>query len=227
MKVGIDGRYAERKLAGIGKYIKYLTLGLSEIGVECIIFYSRVPENKIQNKKVKSVVLKSNNRYFFEQILLPQALKREEVNLYHATGNVGVPLLSSVPTVLTVHDIIPLRIKDYFGFSRAPFLSKLSFLIRLKTSLVRAKKVITISNFVKRQLVKSLGISANKIRVVNSGISVEKREGKLPSGLVGKKFILNHGGIDVRKNLETLIKAFRLVHKRFQALNPEIFYAPI
>lgn len=218
MRVGIDGRYAEGKLVGIGKYVKYLALALSDFGVACVIFYSRVPETRIQKKGIKSVVLKSRNRYFFEQILLPKALKEEGIDIYHAAGNLGVPVFSPVPTILTVHDIIPLRIKDYFAHSNIPFLSQWSFLFRLKTSLARAKKIITISNFVKRQLINSFKLPSNRIKVIKSGVLKESWGGKLPPQLVGQKFILNHGGIDVRKNLDRLIKAFAVVHKSFPDL---------
>jgi hypothetical protein len=110
MIIGFDGRYAEGKLVGVGKYIKYLLLELDKLGVKCVIFYSKSPEIEIKGENIRSVILNSTNRYIFEQILLPIALKHEKVDLYHALGNLGVPLFCPVPTILTVHDIIPLEI---------------------------------------------------------------------------------------------------------------------
>lgn len=218
MRVGIDGRYAEGKLAGIGKYIKYLSIGLSRLEVGCTIFYSRQPEIKIQGRGIKSVILKSSNRYFFEQVLLPKALKKERVDLYHATSNTGVPLFCSFPAVLTIHDIIPLEFKNYFDSSKLPFLSRFLYIFRLKISLFKAKRIIVISEYTKRALISKFGIEEDKVKVIRSGISGVKASGKLPAGIEKEKYILNHGGIDIRKNLERLIRAFAKFHSKFPDL---------
>ncbi|MCX6704862.1 MAG: glycosyltransferase family 1 protein, partial [Candidatus Woesebacteria bacterium] len=39
-----------------------------------------------------------------------------------------------------------------------------------------------------------------------------KNPGRLPKVFMGQKYILNQGGIDIRKNLDNLIKAFALVN---------------
>lgn len=73
------------------------------------------------------------------------------------------------------------------------------------------------SEFTKESLMKRLKIKEDKISVVPLGVA-EINEGKLPKELVGQKYILNHGGLDIRKNIERLIKAFVLVHKEFPDL---------
>jgi glycosyltransferase involved in cell wall biosynthesis len=215
MKIGIDGRYAEGDLVGVGNYIKNLAEGLVKRKIECFIFYSQKPRYKIDG--IKEVILSSLNRYVFEQVLLPLSLKENKIDVYHAVGNWGVPLLSSIPTVLTVHDIIPYEFKNYFQYARFPFISKLSYKFRLLTSCAKAKKIITVSRFVKKELVNKLKINSEKIEVVYSGVKIGK-EGKLPKDLVGQKYILNHSGIDIRKNQQRLIEAFRAVKKKFPDL---------
>lgn len=211
MIIGFDGRYVEGDLVGVGKYIQNLVSGVVKKGYTCIVFYSKKPKYTIAGD---TVILKSINRYHFEQILLPQALKKYKVDLYHATGNNGIPFFCPVPSVLTVHDIIPLEIKDYFSYSPLPFLSKLSYSLRLKTSLLRASKIVTDSNFVKTELIKKLNVMPDKIQTIYLGTPEVSSSGNLPSDLIGKKYILNHGGMDIRKNQETLIKAFDIVHKQ-------------
>ena len=215
MIIGFDGRYAEGDLVGIGKYIQNLIRRVSK-KEKCIIFYSKRPKVAIKEKNIKSVILKTSNRYVFEQISLPRALKREKVNFYHAAGNMGVPLACPVPAILTVHDIIPLEIEGYFSYSPLPLLSKLSYLFRLKSSLSKAKKIVTVSNFVKNELVEKLKVRPDKIKTIYSGMPAMPRGGVLPKELSSIKYILNNGGIDIRKNLDTLIKAFAVVHKRVE-----------
>jgi|SRR3989344_1159718 len=212
MIIGFDARYAEGDLVGVGKYIQSLVTGVTKSGQTGIVFYSREPKVKIPG--ITAVILNSFNRYHFEQVLLPIALKKYKVDLYHATGNVGVPLFCPVPAILTVHDIIPLEIKDYFSYSPFPFLSKLSYALRLKASIFKAVKIVTDSNYVKNVLTKKLNVTPEKIQTIYLGSPATITPGKLPRSLIGTKYILNHGGIDIRKNLDRLIEAFALVHKK-------------
>jgi glycosyltransferase involved in cell wall biosynthesis len=214
MKIAFDGRYAEGNIAGIGKYIQNLVSILGKKGNECTIFYTRSPQIKITS--AKAVVLNSLNRYHFEQVLLPRALKDSKVDLYHAAGNVGIPLFCPVPAVLTVHDLIPLEIEDYFSYSPAPPLSKFSYITRLKSSINSAAKIITVSEYVKKKLVKKLNVDSGKIQTIYSGSPKIVGFGSLPSKLKGQIYILNHGGIDIRKNLDKLVEAFVLVHRKYK-----------
>lgn len=213
MIIAFDGRYAEGDLVGVGKYIQNLIQHVSR-KEKCVIFYSKNPKIAIKGENIKSVVLKAPNRYVFEQISLPRALKKEKVNLYHAPGNVGIPLSCRVPAVLTIHDIIPLEIKGYFSYSPSPILSKLSYLFRLKSSLAKARSIVTVSNFVKKELVEKLNVNPRKIKTIYSGLPDMSKGGDFPKELAGFKYILNNSGIDIRKNQDRLIEAFAIVHKK-------------
>lgn len=212
MIIGFDARYAEGDLVGVGKYIQSLVTGVAESGQTCIVFYSREPKVKIPG--TTAVILNSSNRYHFEQVLLPLALKKYKVDLYHATGNVGVPLFCPVPAILTVHDIIPLEIKYYFSYSPIPFISKISYISRLRSSLYKASKIVTDSLYVKDRLEKKLNVPRGKMQTIYLGSPAIVTPGRLPRSLIGAKYVLNHGGIDIRKNLDRLIEAFALVHRK-------------
>ncbi|HJY98930.1 MAG TPA: glycosyltransferase [Patescibacteria group bacterium] len=216
--VGIDARYAEGDLVGIGKFIRDLTLNLSKKGITCTLFYSQKPKYPLSGRNIKSVILPAKNRYLFEQVALPKALASHKIDYYHAAGNIGVPLFCPVPALLTVHDIIPLEIKDYFSYSPFPFLSKASYLFRLKTSLLKAQTIVTDSLYVKKQIASVLGVPPGKVTTIYPGAPRVLKEGNLPASLKNQKYILNHGGIDIRKNQEKLIEAFLPVSIKF----PEI-----
>ncbi len=218
MKIAIDGEYLQGNIVGIGKYVKYLSKYLSSLDLEIIIFYSHQPTTKISGKRIESIILETNNRFIFEQVLIPMALINRKVDLYHAVGNVGVPIFCPIPSVLTVQDLIPILWKDFFSFSKYPILSKWLYLFRLKTSLFKANKIITTSNFVKLQLVNNFNISQKKITVVKLGLEKNSETGQLPKELKGQKYILNNGGIGERKNLERLITAFGSVIQDFPNL---------
>lgn len=175
-RIGIDGRYAEGEQLGIGKYIRILALGLARRGFKVTVFYSQKPKYKIPWKDINSVVLLSNSAYVWEQFLLPKALLEKKINLYHAAGNLGVPLFCPCPSVLTVHDIIPLLRRRYFKNSRFGTLSKLSYTLRLATSVFKAMKIITDSEFTKKSLIKRLNVEPSKIKVAHLGVNVHNKK---------------------------------------------------
>jgi len=215
MKIAFDARYAQEDLVGVGKYIKYLVTELSGKGIECTLFYSQQPAYKISGENIYSKILPTNNRYIFEQILLPIAFLKEKFDIYHALGNNGIPIFCPIKSVLTVHDVIPLEIKDYFSYSPFPILSKLSYLFRLITSLSLAKKIITVSNYTKNEVINKFWINSKKIYAIHSGSPVLGKVSSLPESLKNKEYILNNGGIDIRKNLDTLIDSFLLVNQKY------------
>jgi glycosyltransferase involved in cell wall biosynthesis len=212
MKIGYDGFYARGDLVGIGKYIQSLVSQVAKKGHQCVIFYPQKPKYPIKGKNITSRILPALNRYANEQYYIPKLIKEEKVDLYHAVGNMGVPLFCPVPAVLTVHDIIPLLYLNYFNYSKYKFLTEFSYHFRLKSSVAKAKKIIADSEYTKRTLIKETGVKAEKVKVIYLGApEVNKETDKLPKGLKAGEYVLDHGGIDVRKNLDRLIRAFARV----------------
>jgi glycosyltransferase involved in cell wall biosynthesis len=212
MKIGFDGRHAERDLVGVGKYIVDLVSEIVRRDIKCVIFYSQRPRQTPFTQKITIKVLHSINRYTFEQNNLPKALIQEKIDVYHAAGNLGVPIFCPVPAVLTIHDIIPILVKDYFKYSKYKFISKYSYLFRTRTSALKAKEIIAVSEFTKKTIVNNLGVKQAKIKVIHYGApKVSHKSNKLPAGLKPQKYVLNQGGLDLRKNLSLLISAFSRV----------------
>jgi len=220
MKIGFDGRFAQDQLTGVGKYIKNLTKGIAHQGFECIIFYSQKPQYSITGKNIKNRVIRGN-KYPWEQMLLPKALKQEKIDIYHALGNVGIPLFCPVPSVLTIHDLIPLLQKNYFSQSQFPTLSKKLYYWRSKTSLQKAQKIITDTKWTKKIIIKLFKIQPSKITVIYLDSSLPKKldnKAHLQFGLKQKNYIINNGGIDKRKGLISLIAAFSLIQTKMPQL---------
>ncbi len=216
MIVAFDGRGAEGNLTGVGKYIQNLVLGLSKKGVDCVVFYSHEPKEEIPQSR--SIILEPNNNYYFEQVLLSRWVCEVGADVYHAPFNMGIPLFCRVPSILTVHDIIPLEMDDYFSMSRHPLVSKISYSFRLVSSCMRAKRIITVTDYTKDQLINRLKVNGSKISVISSGVALSSKKHFSVKKIVKGKYILNNGGIDSRKNLNSLIKAFGFLSIDFPRL---------
>lgn len=148
-------------------------------------------------------------RIFWEQALLPVAARQAALNLLHAMAYV-TPLVATVPTVVTVHDLSFLRAPERFRPANRAYLSLLTGL-----SCQRARRVIAVSEFTKKDVMKVYGLPPEKVDVVYSGLDPHMRrpapqaiaDFRLAHGLP-EKFILYLGTIEPRKNLSTLIRAY-------------------
>ena len=128
MRIAIDARYLEDNGGGVGRYIKEIIVHKpNNYNFICITIKPLNIKYDIENI-VLPIKLHS---FIWEQIQLLQELYRLKPDIYHATGNYGIPLFCPVPAVLTIHDIIPLQLSNYFKKSKFQFISEISVKIRV------------------------------------------------------------------------------------------------
>ena len=149
-------------------------------------------------------------KVWFEQITFLRACRHLKADVAHAPYW-APPLAPSVPTLVTIHDLIPLLLSEYRG---GP-------LVRLYAALVSrtarsARLVVTDSEASRRDIIVNLKIPAERVRVVYlaaderftptpapEDVNVRMRYG-LPA-----RYVLYLGGFDVRKNVATVLAACR------------------
>ena len=122
-----------------------------------------------------------------------------------------LPLKKTKPTVVTIHDVIPLIFPEHFP---PGIRGNLKFQIQ-KFSLKNTKAIITDSENSKKDLFKYLNYPKNKIHVVPLAPAKEfkpitaKNRYQLP-----EKFILYVGDVNYNKNIPGLIKALAGLKER-------------
>lgn len=219
LRIGIDGRYAQSSGGGVNRYIQELISYIVKKGsVPVVISTKRIPipqkgaEYHIIHKKLHGLV--------WEQVQLPLLLRSLDLDLYHATANSGIPFLSNLPTILTVHDIIPILDKEYFAQSKFPFLSKSLYSLSIKAALYKSSKVICTTNIVVGDVKKSLKVDSKKISIIPMAVDDKFFENKKSSDKnilrkhdIQSNFMLNFGGIDKRKNIAGMLRAYSLFLK--------------
>ncbi|HCU81215.1 MAG TPA: glycosyltransferase family 1 protein [Chloroflexi bacterium] len=163
--------------------------------------------------QVPNVVNKSPiTRILWEQFVLPTIVMRNRLDLLHGMAFV-TPILSVIPTIVTVYDLSFLRFPRRINRTNRLYLSLFT-----RISCVKARRIIAISEHTKQDVVSLLGVKKNKVDVIYPGlhgnfkraseISVAKfRERRgLP-----ERFILYLGTIEPRKNLSVLIHAYNKI----------------
>lgn len=140
---------------------------------------------------------------------LPAMLQLSPLDVFHGT-NYCIPLYAPCPTVVTIHDL-SLFVQPHTheaanvtrGKRRIPLMAR------------RASRIITPSEWTKRETIAQLGVKAEKVRVIYEGA----REGMMPlpasacQSVLDRRqikppYLLYVGTIEPRKNLLTLIRAY-------------------
>ena len=120
--------------------------------------------------------------------------------------------------VTTVCDMVCKAYPETMNFKTRTMLN-----LSLKRSVKRAHRIVTISEFSKREIVRYLGVDENKIDVVPCGVDLasfhpnvseqERQRVKSAYGIDGQYF-LYLGTLEPRKNIVRLIQAYALLSKR-------------
>lgn len=154
MKIGIDARFFGPKDRGLGRYTENLIANLekttpSSDGNQYFIFLRKERWNDYNPEN-------SN----FKKILFSR-LRGFRLDLMHFTY-FKVPIFYKGKFVVTIHDLI---------LSHVNLHKRTAYKIILKFALKRAKKIITVSNYTKQELIKYHKVNPDKIKVIYEGVS--------------------------------------------------------
>lgn len=148
----------------------------------------------------------------WEQCIAPLLLAHGRYTLFHGTLNIA-PLLSPVPTVITIHDLAFL---DVTGSHRKINRLYLNWSTRLGAR--RAAHILTVSEYSKQAIIKRLGVPAERISVGYNApaahfrprpaeeIEAFRRAKGLP-----ERYLFYLGTLEPRKNIPMLLRAYARV----------------
>ena len=210
MRFSVDAHAIGCHLTGNEVYIRNLLHEFARLdeGNELIAYVSKpgaeaTLPNRIQTRRV------SEDPYKRLGLDLPRHLRHDRPDLLHVqyTG----PLSSSVPLVVSVHDVSYLEHPQYFTRFRSMQLK-----LTVRRTLKRAARVLTPSEFSKRAILKHYGIAEDKVIVVPNAVESQFRpiEREVARNAVQRKFglarpfVLTVGDLQPRKNHLGLLKAF-------------------
>ena len=109
--------------------------------------------------------------------------EKEGADIVHFPYNWSFPFRKKVPCLLTVHDVIPFTFREAMGFFTNHFLYKSGIRLACRIN----NLITTVSEFSKQEIVKKVGVPAEKIKVIPNGLreptkSNDKMEKNLEAG---------------------------------------------
>lgn len=224
MRIVIDGRlWAE---TGLGRYIRNLVANLEEINTTdqyFILLLKKDYDNVIVGKNFTKVL--ANFRWYgiSEQLNLPNLIKSLNPDLVHFP-HFNVPIFYRGKFIVTIHDLI----HQHFQLKRATTRDPLTYKIKkfgyhkvFHHAVCDAGKILTPSNFVKKQIIKEWGIDEQKILVTYEGVEDQflKLAKTVTESGFKKPYLFYVGNAHPHKNLSTLISAFTKIKNKYTNLS--------
>ncbi len=148
-----------------------------------------------------------------DSVVLPAFAEKEGVDLIHFYYNWSFPTHKTVPTLLTIHDVIPFTFRE----AMPVYIHETLYCPSIKRACALNDMIGTVSEFSKQDIAAKVGVPLEKIRVVPNGLRepAESTDSMLASlsdrFVLELGYVLNVGGIHERKNIVRLIQAFARV----------------
>jgi len=155
-------------------------------------------------------------RILWEQTILPRAAGRDRLDVLHCPGYV-MPVLASVPAVVTIHDVIALSHPSLCKRANAAHYRRL-----IPLAVRRARKVVVSSRATRAELRRHIRVGGNKLAVVHPGVAdlfKRVRDKKVLERVRRKhslpeRYILFVGNIEPKKNLPVILAALHRLKER-------------
>ena len=221
MNIGIDARGINLyKGSGIGTYTRNLIFILINSNLKDkfnLLGTGNEDKNFIKNNTSLTFI---SGRYnsFYEDFYIPHWINEKKLDLYHLPQNgLGMPLDSNSKIVVTIHDLIPYAMPETVGKG---YLDK--FLKEMPKIISSCSGIITVSEYSKKDILRFFpNFPSEKIYVTplaanESFKPMEKESCKnVIKNLfkIDSPFILYLGGFSSRKNVKSLILAFKKIIK--------------
>jgi len=219
----LDARTAADHFPGIGRYTANLAralVPLLEQTEEMILLRdptqpSTLDLTELAGERVRVVDVPISPFSPRQQWKLPRLLRRLRADVYHSPYYL-MPYWPGVPSVVTIHDLIPLRYPEYF----TPF-QRLVYGVTVRLAARTAKMVLADSRSAAHDLQRFLGLSEARIRVVPAAadptfhvctaveVKAIREKYDLPEG-----YVLHLSSNKPHKNLVRLVEAWALLEER-------------
>ena len=218
-----------RKLAdfGIGYYVSRLLMGLAQTDTSHdFLVLARPPDHDFVRglgARFRPIRATAAEYSLAEQLALAVKVHRLQPDLYHAPHYV-LPASLPCPSVVTVHDLIHLLYPRFLPNRAAAIYAGWM----IDRALRRSERVIAVSESTRRDLVQRCPDRADGLRVIYNGVDerfrAASRGGPHAAGAnelragdsSARPYVLNVGNPKPHKNLDNLLRAWRLAVDRLE-----------
>jgi glycosyltransferase involved in cell wall biosynthesis len=221
MRIGIDARLVYYSQAGIAQYTLRLIQGLAEIDQEneFFILQSRKDQHIIVDQpNFRRVSLWTPSHHRLEQTALRVEISHLDLGVLHSPDFIP-PFQRNCKSIITIHDLAFLLYPHFLTKESARYYGQIDQAVK------RTDHIIAVSESTRQDTIRLLGAPEHKITVIYESANPIYRPVNDQEALKWTKskyhitndFILFVSTIEPRKNLPTLLKAYRQLLDSYKA----------
>ena len=209
--IGIDVREWESgTCTGIARVLSgFLTWAAANTPHRFVLFGNQRTEFRVRADSIVTRVELETNRLVWDQVKLPRLLAEHDVDVFLSPYYKG-PLRAPCPVVVTANDLIEVHYPGGSSFKRlllAPWM-------RLMSN--RASRVLTLSEYSRRDLAETLGLDRARVGVISVGVDERFFAEPAAAGQEAirrclgssSRYVLYVGRCADHKNVRTLVRAW-------------------
>ena len=222
LRIAVDLTSLSYHITGIERYALCVTehlINIDRSNEYILIFKDEVYKNfkdKIDDSRIKAIVLNGKNKLWFLQVTLCKCLKKVDADKYLFFAFTSPYFFKHKGIINTVHDMGAWDVADSMKKSQ-----NIYWKITINRSVKCSEKIITVSQFTKNRLSAILHIPSKKIHVINSAVTddfldrpgadfqIIKKKYNLPD-----KYIVSLSTLEPRKNFKLLLDAYTQIQEK-------------
>jgi glycosyltransferase involved in cell wall biosynthesis len=203
MRIGVDARELCGEATGVGRYLggllQHWAADPRARGHEFVLYTPEPLGIALDSRRFATRLVPGSPGTWWEQVRLPRTAAADHLDVFFAPAYTA-PLALRVPIVVAMHDLSFIAHPEWFRVREG---------IRRRTlarqTAARARTVVTISEFSRRELLDRLGVPGGRIRVIPPGVT--SPIGSHPAAREDPR-ILFVGSILNRRHVTDLVRAF-------------------
>ncbi|MDB5077616.1 MAG: glycosyl transferase group 1 [Chloroflexi bacterium] len=228
-RVAVSGLFLAHPHSGTGRYARHVIQYLAGVpDFQTNVIIDKPDVEGIADQDANSSVARTKyvmapmphlrpgsyeRKLVWEQAGLNVAARRLRASVLYSP-HFSMPLFAGCPTVVSIHDLIPLTEPAYSGSMAARLYFRL-----VSAAARRADAVVTLSEYAKSEIERLLRIPTERIHVVVPAAesTFDPTPDSTASGRarsrynLPERYLLYVGGADVRKNIGVLLRAVQLL----------------
>lgn len=218
MDLTIDARMINR--SGIGIYLKNILNRIAnEFRIQLLGSANEIINTGININNVKVINIKQKIYSIKEHFEIPIKIKK---TILYWSPHYVLPILPirTKFIITTIHDLNHIVLNNY------SLLKKSYANVMIKNATKKSERIITVSNFIKKELIKYTNYPENRINVIYNGVDTSifrniknTNINNFDNQIINKRFILFVGNIKPHKNLFNALQAFKKIIKVYDDLS--------
>jgi glycosyltransferase involved in cell wall biosynthesis len=218
MRIAIDARELAGQPTGVGRYLAEILrewASADEALAHEFILCAHAPVPYAGRLKVTQAI-EPGGGPLWEQLTLPRLARRAQADVLFCPAYSG-PVFAGLPLVVAIHDVSFAAHPEWFRWREG-----LRRRLLTRAAARRAARVLTLTRFSKQEIVDHLGVSPDRIDVINPGVVAQPPDVAPPFGVAqsfraAEPLVLYVGSIFNRRHVPETIRGF----ERLAGRHPE------